>query len=177
MQEGLKGGPTQDEVLAISLQKLGLRSGDRFADVGCGTGKVSIAASKEVDSVLAIDLRPEAFAYAQREIAKSGRENIKLVEGNAVDVLRSEDRVDAAFVGGSKHLDEVLSILVEKGARSIVVNAVLVSTLHQAVKKMKELGIFQEAVMVQVSRSRELVGDIMFKPLDPVFVIVGGRTC
>jgi len=43
---GLRAGPTQDEVMAVSLAKLGIRPGDRVADVGCGTGKGSIAASK-----------------------------------------------------------------------------------------------------------------------------------
>ena len=31
-----KGGP-QDEVMAVSLQKLGLKKGDVVADIGCGT--------------------------------------------------------------------------------------------------------------------------------------------
>lgn len=38
---------------------------------------------------------------------------------------------------------------------------------------MKELEIFREVVHVQVSRSYELVGDIMFKPINPVYIIVG----
>jgi len=43
---------------------------------------------------------------------------------------------------------------------------------------MKQLGIFCEVVQVQVARSHEIAGSIMFKPIDPVYVIVGkGTAC
>jgi cobalt-precorrin-6B (C15)-methyltransferase len=38
---------------------------------------------------------------------------------------------------------------------------------------MVELDIFKEAVQVQVSRSYGLAGSVMFRPIDPVFIIVG----
>ncbi len=55
----------------------------------------------------------------------------------------------------------------------IVVNAVLLDTVSRTVRTMKELGIFVEALHIQVSRSHELVGDIMFQPINPVYIIVG----
>jgi cobalt-precorrin-6B (C15)-methyltransferase len=60
--------------------------------------------------------------------------------------------------------------------RTIVVNAVLLSTLSQAVATMQQLGILCEVVQVQVARSHEIAGSIMFKPIDPVYVIVGKGT-
>jgi len=44
----LSGGPTQDEILAISLSKLSPNKNEIMADIGCGTCKVSIAASGTV---------------------------------------------------------------------------------------------------------------------------------
>jgi len=59
-----------------------------------------------------------------------------------------------------------------------VVNAVLLSTLAQTVATMQQIGIFCEVVQVQVARSHEIAGSIMFKPIDPVYVIVGkGIAC
>jgi cobalt-precorrin-6B (C15)-methyltransferase len=64
-------------------------------------------------------------------------------------------------------------MLAKKVKRTIVINAVLLSTLSEAVASMKELGIFHEVVQVQVSRSYDIAGSIMFKPIDPVYIIVG----
>jgi cobalt-precorrin-6B (C15)-methyltransferase len=59
-----------------------------------------------------------------------------------------------------------------------VVNAVLVSTLQAAVDTLQEIGIFDEVVQVQISRSHAIAGSIMFRPIDPVYVIVGkGGAC
>ena len=44
-QPKLAGGPTQDEILAVSLFKLDLRNTDTVLEIGCGTGKVSVAAA------------------------------------------------------------------------------------------------------------------------------------
>ena len=41
----VSGGPTKPKIICVPF-KLGLRDGDRFADVGCGTGSVSIEAQK-----------------------------------------------------------------------------------------------------------------------------------
>lgn len=174
---GLKGGPTQDEVMAVSLAKLGIRPGDRVADVGCGTGKVAVAASRVAGQVYAIDQRPEAIAYARREAAAAGAGNIEFFEGDAMDVLPGFGRLDAAFVGGSRRLPEVLDILAGKVQGKIVVNAVMVGTLYTAIRSMQRLGIFVEAVHLQVSRSAGIAGGVMFKPVNPVYIIVGGAGC
>jgi cobalt-precorrin-6B (C15)-methyltransferase len=43
---------------------------------------------------------------------------------------------------------------------------------------MQRLGIFREVIHVQVSRSYGIGKSIMFKPIDPVYVIVGtGAAC
>lgn len=169
----LKGGPTQDEIMAVSLFKLGIRDGDVMADIGCGTGKIAIQASGRCSRVYGIDRRSEAVEYARREIENAGRENITLIHGDAAEVLYGIDALDCAFVGGSGNIETVLSQLAEKVRGRIVVNAVLLDTVVRAVGTMKELGIFTEVLHVQVSRSHELAGDMMFTPIHPVFVIVG----
>jgi cobalt-precorrin-6B (C15)-methyltransferase len=171
----LRGGPTQDEVLAISLFKAGLRKGDVFADLGCGTGKVSIAAAKTCSKVHAVDIRAEAIACAKLESEKAGTENIEFYHCNAGEFLAKDPALDVAFLGGSKGLKQTLEELDRLKVRTVVVNAVLIRTLEDAVSTMKTLGTFKEAVQVQVARSYDLAGSIMFKPIDPVFVIVGSR--
>jgi len=174
----LAGGPTQDEIMAVSLFKLGLRTTDTLLEIGCGTGKVSIAAAGTAEKVFSIDKRPEAITIARDAAEKAGIRNIEFSCADAIDFLTSDQIFDGAFVGGSQHLVRILPLLAKKVRRTIVVNAVLLSTLAQTVTTMKQLGMFCEVVQVQVARSHEIAGSIMFKPIDPVYVIVGkGFAC
>jgi cobalt-precorrin-6B (C15)-methyltransferase len=174
---GLKGGPTQDEVMAVSLAKLDIRPGDRVADIGCGTGKIAVALSETAERVYAIDRRSEAIAYARAEAARAGRGNIEFFEGDAVEILPGLGPLDAAFVGGSRRLPEVLDLLADQVRGRIVVNAVMVGTLQSAIESMQRLGIFIEAVHLQVSRSAGIADGVMFKPINPAYIVVGGAGC
>jgi cobalt-precorrin-6B (C15)-methyltransferase len=169
----LTGGPTQDEIMAVSLSKLALCSTDTILEIGCGTGKVSIAAAKQVKKVVSLDKRPEAVRTAQESAQKSGIHNIEFFCIDATDYLTNDRVFDCAFVGGTQQLNRILPVLVKKVRRTIVINAVLLSTLAEAVSTMKQLGIFHEVVQVQVARSHEIAESIMFRPIDPVYIIVG----
>ena len=172
----LPGGPTRDEVLAIDLFKLELRRNDRFLDVGCGTGRVSLEAAQLVKQVYAVDRRAEAITHTRGRAAAARVGNIEFFHGNALDFLQDRDYgFDCAFVGGSRDLPLVLERLADLVERRIVVNAVLVSTLQEAVATLQRLGIFREAVQVQVAKSSPLAGGYRFCAEDPVYVIVGGR--
>ena len=174
----LAGGPTQDEIMAVSLFKLGLRSTDTLLEIGCGTGKVSIAAARTAKKVYSIDKRPEAITIARAAAEKAGIHTVEFYCSDAIDFLTTDRTYDCAFIGGTQHLDQIVPVLAKKVRRTIVVNAVLLSTLTKAVTTMQQLGIFCEVVQVQVARSHEIAGSIMFKPIDPVFVIVGkGIAC
>jgi cobalt-precorrin-6B (C15)-methyltransferase len=174
----LAGGPTQDEIMAVSLFKLGLRNTDTVLEIGCGTGKISIAAAQQAKKIFSIDKRPEAIAIAQESARKVSVSNIEFFCTEAVEFLESDRLFDCAFIGGTQQLARMLPLLTKKVRRTIVINAVLLNTLVQAVESMKQLGIFCEVVQVQVTRSHEIAGSIMFKPVDPVFVIIGkGTAC
>ncbi|QLH74304.1 MAG: precorrin-6Y C5,15-methyltransferase (decarboxylating) subunit CbiT [Methanomassiliicoccales archaeon] len=169
----VSGGPTQDEVMAVSLFKLGLKKGDRIVDVGCGTGKVSVHAARTCEKVFAVDNRDEAITATRANVIESGSDNVEVIKGHAKDVIPSLGALDGAFVGGSKDLELVLEALVRNVKGRVVMNAVMVSTLSRAIDAMKELEIFEEVVQVSVARSHEIGGSVMFRPIDPVFVIVG----
>jgi cobalt-precorrin-6B (C15)-methyltransferase len=167
------GGPTQDEVMAVSLQKMGIKAGDVVADIGCGTGKVAMAMGEIASKVYAVDVRREAIEASQVNVNAWGRSNVEVRHQDGREFLESCAHLDGAFIGGTKHLREMLGLLKDRVSGRIVVNAVLLSSLNQAVERMVELGIFKEAVQVQVSRSYGLAGSVMFRPIDPVFIIVG----
>jgi cobalt-precorrin-6B (C15)-methyltransferase len=64
-------------------------------------------------------------------------------------------------------------VLAGKNARSIVVNAVRIETVVNVINKMKELDIFDEVLHVIVSRGVPITGETMFKPENPVYIVVG----
>ncbi|MFA4823724.1 MAG: methyltransferase domain-containing protein [Methanoregula sp.] len=174
----LAGGPTQDEIMAVSLFKLGLHKTDTVIEIGCGTGKVSVAMAKVAKNVYSLDKRKEAVSLATETARTAGVHNIEFFCTEAADFLKNDQIFDCAFLGGTKHLAEILPILAKNVKRTIVINAVMVSTLERAVTMLKELGIFTEVVQVQVSRSYDIADSIMFRPIDPVFIIVGrGAAC
>jgi cobalt-precorrin-6B (C15)-methyltransferase len=174
----LAGGPTQDEIMAISLLKLDLRSTDSVLEIGCGTGKVTVAMAGTAQQVTALDLRPEAIDCAKKTAQESKAENIDFFCGEASDFLKNDRIYDCAFIGGTKHLTDILPVLAGKVRRNIVINAVLVSTLADAISTLQRLGIFCEVVQVQVARSHPIAGSVMFRPVNPVFIITArGTAC
>lgn len=168
-----KGGPTQDEVMAISIHKLGIKKGDVVADIGCGTGKVAMAMGGIADKVYAVDVRKEAVEASRVNVKAWGRTNVEVRQQNGLDFLKECDRLDGAFIGGTKQLHDMLTLLKDRVRGRIVVNTVLLRSMNQAVDTMVQLDMFKEAVQVQVCRSHDLAGSIMFRPIDPIFIVVG----
>jgi len=168
-------GSTPDEVLWIAIRKLDLTPEDILADIGCGSGKVSIAVSPLVREVFAIDRRPEAIAYAREQARAAGTHNITYLEGEAPDVLMDRPAPDRAFIGGSRNLPAVIEALAAAGTGRMVVSCVRIETLGAAVAAMRRLGIFRESLLVQVAHSRDLAGGTMFSPANPVYLVIGGR--
>jgi len=169
-----KGGPTKDEILAISLYKLGLSPDDIFADLGCGTGRISIEAARRVKIVHAVDLRNDACEWTKQDALSKGVSNITVHHRENAAFLKDLDTLDTAFIGGSQGLDEVISVLVDLNVRSLVINAVMLETVHTAVSSLRKNGIFKEVISANISRSYPIGSGLMFKPLDPVFIICGG---
>lgn len=169
------GTPTQPEVIAIALSKLKLKTSDVFADIGCGSGSVSIAASNFVKQVYAMDDREEAVLATGENIKECGINNIEVRKGEASSLLQSIEP-NCAFLGGSKNLEKVLEILIKKVPR-FVVSAVRLETAVVALGMMKEHNRFKELVQVQLSRGNELAGGTFLKPENPVFLIVGDGEC
>ncbi len=173
----ISGGPTKPEIIAISLSKLELAEGSTFVDVGCGTGAVSIAASRQVRNlkIYAIDARDEAIRVAGENFKNTGT-TASLIHGEVSKVLSQQkdiDTIDCAFIGGTRNIQQVLEILLHKGAKNIVVNAVRIETVVRTMNRMHELGIFDEVLHVAVSRGKSITGETMFQPENPVYIIVG----
>lgn len=166
------GTPTQPEVIAVALSKLNIKPTDIFADIGCGSGSVSIEAARLAKQVYAIDSRDEAVLAANENIKELGITNIEVLKGEASQLLPALD-ADCAFVGGSKNIGQVLEALIGR-VPVFVVSAVRMETAASALAVMRQNNAFRELLQIQLSRGSELAGGTMLRPENPVFLIVGG---
>lgn len=167
------GTPTQPEIIAIVLSKLDIKSTEVFVDIGCGSGSISIAAAKFAKKVFSIDNRNDAITAASANIKECCINNISVLKGEASTLIPDMD-MDCAFIGGSKNIRQVIEILIRKAQVRFVVSAVKIETVAIALETMKRNNVFKELLQIQLSRGNELAGGTMFKPENPIFLIVGG---
>ena len=122
-----------------------------------------------VRKVYAVDSDEKAINAASKRLQSLDNVEVRLMDGR--DFLVEHD-YDIVFFGGTRGIEEMLEIAGKK-AEKIAVNAARMEVAARAIAKMKNLGIFQEVLMVSVSRGYELSGGTAFKPLNPVFVVIG----
>ncbi len=168
---GCAGGPTKIEVAHISMSKLAIHKGDVFADIGCGTGLMSLLASEWAGRIYAVDDRDEAVEAAKKNLAGL-QVPVEIIKGEASQVLKQLPMIDCAFVGGTRNIEKTLEALVESLDGRAVINAVRLETAARTVSKLRELNILKEVIHVQLSRGYELAGEVVFKPINPVYVVV-----
>ncbi len=161
-----RGKFTKDEVMGVAFSKLRPERDWVVADVGSGSGRVADFLSKYVRLVSAVELDPGLSENLRQRFAGS---NVEVVNSHGYDFLK-ENEVDGVFFGGTRGIERMLEVC---RAKRVVVNCARMDVAVEVVRKMKELGIFREVVMVNASIGYELAGGIAFRAINPVFVVVG----
>ena len=103
-----KGRSSRDMLDAMKiLNDIGLKSGDKFLDAGCGDGYFSIAAAEIVGlggRVYAFDVDGDGIGRLQKEIAEKKLANI---EARIADVSRllplADESLDVVFISNVLH--------------------------------------------------------------------------
>ncbi len=130
------------------MGKLHIQPGQLFLDIGCGSGAVSAAAARYTG---------------------------KFFSGEAADLLPGLPEVDRCFIGGTRGIDRFFPLLLEKAAPGCIIVADLarIGIAARLADLMKEAGIFQELIQIQVCRGYDLAGDIALRPVNPIFMVIG----
>ena len=175
----LVGQITKKEVRAVSIHSLGLRSDSVLWDIGSGSGSVAIESShiSAAGVVYAIEKDIKSIDLLRNNVDNYGSGNVEIVQGEAPKVLYDLEDPDSIFVGGSggnlKSILEVSRARIKHGGR-IVVNLALLDRTQKVYDDMKDLGFSSELVMINASRSTEMVGgELRLQALNPVFIVTG----
>jgi precorrin-6Y C5,15-methyltransferase (decarboxylating) len=171
---------TKQEVRAVTLAKLQLQDDLVLWDVGAGSGSVSIEASNLMPNgrIFAVEQNAQCLAFIRENLKKFMARNVKLVEGDAPEVLEELPDPDRVFIGGSGgHLEEII-VAVDgrlKPEGLVVLNAVTLDTLTKAVEFLEDHGFATEAACVNIAKTRNLTEYKMFEAQNPVYVITARK--
>ena len=166
----LPGTATQEENIHIAMGKLNILPSDVFLDIGCGSGAVSMAASRYTDRIYGIDVRKEAVDASKIKVPGG-----VFLCGDASDLLGELPRIDRCFIGGTRQIEVFFPKILEIAAPGciIVANLARIGMASRVAELMKEYGVFQGLLQIQISRGYELADDFALKPINPIFMVVG----
>lgn len=173
----LRGQITKREVRAVSLYSLGLKQDSVVWDIGAGTGSMSVetALIAHRGTVYAIERDEASIGLLRSNVDQWASGNVRIVVGEAPDVLEALEDPDCVFVGGSG--GRLLDIL-EAAARRldpqgrIVVNLAVLERTQDTINKLKELQFETDLSMVSASRGSQLPDETTrLEALNPVFVV------
>lgn len=168
---------TKSEVRSISLSKLAPESDSVVWDVGAGTGSVSVecALAAPDGRVYAIEKEEDAVELIEKNKIKFRADNIEVTCGAAPEALRDLPAPTHVFIGGSSgNMRGILSAVINKNPRArIVINTVTLESQADVTESARSLGLdIEEAVAVQISRSKKAGRYHLMSAQNPVYVFV-----
>jgi cobalt-precorrin-6B (C15)-methyltransferase len=166
----LPGTATQEENIFIAMGKLDIQPGQVFLDIGCGSGAVSAAAFRYTDRIYGIDRREEAVQMSKTKLPEG-----QFLIGEAKDILADLPEVDRCFIGGTRGIDDFWRELLKRARPGCIIVADLarIGIASHVALLMKEAGVFQELIQINIARGYTLGGDIALKPVNPIFMVIG----
>ncbi len=171
-------GPTKEEIRVVTISKARLKEGFYVADIGCGTGGLTVEAALQVGQkgrVFAIDEDEEAVRLTLSNVAKFDAQDIvKVMKGTVPEALVDLPSVDVVIVGGTKNLSEIIPAayvkLKEHGR--IVVNAILLETGCTALNEVKKAGFVEvDVTQINVAKGKVIDSGTMMLARNPITII------
>ncbi|MDP4182613.1 MAG: precorrin-6y C5,15-methyltransferase (decarboxylating) subunit CbiE [Bacillota bacterium] len=169
---------TKEEIRTVAVSKLRLKEDSVVYDIGAGTGSVSVECGLICvkGRVFAVEKETDAICLIEENINKFGAKNVKIIQGEAPEVLKGLPEPDCVFIGGSGGRMEKILDWVKSCSRNvrIVISAVTIESAYEAVKGLEDGGACNaDIVCLSVSRGRKLGGKHLMQALNPVYIISG----
>ncbi len=142
----IKGVPiTKEEIRAVSIGKLQLKPNDIVVDIGCGSGGMTVEIARRCRFVYAIDVSDDAVLTTKKNLDRFNIQNCKVIKGNAEDIL-ADLEFNKAFIGGTKNINKILSILKEKKINHIVANTIVLENAVKIINNFNECNKYIENI-------------------------------
>jgi precorrin-6Y C5,15-methyltransferase (decarboxylating) len=175
-----KGLITKTEIRAVALARLGLLPQQVLWDLGAGSGAVSCEASLLMPGgrIWAVEKNPARIRQIRANRERWGIFNLTVVEAILPGGLAQLPDPDRVFIGGAgQALAETIDLVCQRLRHNgvLVVNTVLMDSLHATVGQLRSKGWDSDVVQVQVSRSRPLAQSDRLQAMNPVWIIRGHR--
>lgn len=85
------------------LKGADIRPGQNVLEVGCGTGFFTVAAARligDLGCLVAMDVVPASVKMVSERVETIGLENVRVVEGDAMNTALSDESMDAVLLFG-----------------------------------------------------------------------------
>lgn len=171
-----KGLITKQEVRAVSLARLQLRTDSRIWDIGAGSGSVGLEAARLCPQghVWAIEKNEIDAAIAYQNARAFGISNYTLVQSKAPEGLDDWPDPDAVFIGGSGGELGALIALCLRRLRPggwLVMNFVTLENLATATQTLQTLGATWDVLQLQAARSKPILQMHRMAAENPVWIV------
>ena len=167
---------TKEEIRSLSILKLELDKDSIVYDIGAGTGSVSIemALNVEKGKVFSIEKNQKGIDLINENKKKFKADNIEVIKGVAPKVLDSLLKPTHAFIGGSSSkLKDIIKTLLDKNPKiKVVINAITLETLLEALNCIKEFNVKSiDITQVVVSKNKKLGNYNLMIGQNPIYII------
>jgi excisionase family DNA binding protein len=92
-----------DALREIIFSQIKVEKEDIVADIGAGTGYLTIELAKKAAQVIAVDNSSQMLSVAREEAGKAGLSNIHFLEGNAEELPLENETMDMVFANMLLH--------------------------------------------------------------------------
>jgi SAM-dependent methyltransferase len=97
-----KAGVDQVDDIAV-LRRHGIDHTSTLVDMGCGTGRLALAAAPHVGRVIAVDVSPTMLDFLRRQIAQARLTNVECVQAGFLSYEHAGSPVDAVYTRNALH--------------------------------------------------------------------------
>ena len=92
-----------DALREIIFSQTRIEKEDTVADIGAGTGYLTLELAKKAAQVIAVDNSSQMLSIARKEAGKAGLSNIRFLDGNAEELPVEDEQVDLVYANMLLH--------------------------------------------------------------------------